>query len=108
MNGRYPFLFCLQVILQIALVGGAALGGLAGDAAHTDKARQIGVQAVHAQRGAGLQDAWDLVALALTDEVCHGIGADQNLGRGAAALAPGQRQKLLGQWSGLHRSCAAC
>ena len=88
--------------MQIALVGGAALGGLAGDAAHTDKARQIGVQAVHAQCGAGLQDAWDLVALALTDEVCHGIGADQNLGRGAAALAPGQRQKLLGDDAAQH------
>ena len=57
---------------------------------------------MHAQRGAGLQDAWDLVALALTDEVCHGIGADQNLGRGAAALAPGQRQKLLGDDAAQH------
>ena len=104
MNGRYPFLFCLQVILQIALIGGAALGGLAGDAAHTDKACQIGVQAVHAQRGTGLQDAWDLVALALTDEVCHGIGADQNLGRGAAALAPASGRSC---WVMTPRSTAA-
>ena len=64
MNGRYPFLFCLQVIFQVALVRGAALGGLAGDAACADKRGQVGVQAVHTKGRAGLQDARDLVALA--------------------------------------------
>ena len=38
----------------------------------------------------------------LADQVCNGVGAHQNLRGGAAALADGQRQQLLGDDAAQH------